>query len=168
LDASLAHQRQFPAVDWDNSYSLYAGATADWFSNEAGADWPELRIETIRLLQRDREIREIAGLVGVEALEDDDRLILEGARIVREFLIGQNAFHPHDAFSTVEKTYQMSRLLRSFMRVGEAELKEGVSFEKLDLAAVRAAFGSVKTAAPGALDRQISDAQEIITKMGSR
>jgi V/A-type H+-transporting ATPase subunit A len=168
LDASLAHQRQFPAVDWDSSYSLYAGATADWFSNEAGADWSELRIETIRLLQRDREIREIAGLVGVDALEDEDRLVLEGARIAREFLIGQNAFHPHDAFSTVKKTYQMSKLLWEFMRVGEAELKEGVGFEKLDLAAVRAAFGSVKTAAPGALNQQISDAEKTIAEMRTR
>ncbi|MGB8332090.1 MAG: V-type ATP synthase subunit A, partial [Polyangiales bacterium] len=109
LDASLAHQRQFPAVDWDTSYSLYAEGTTGWFATEGGSDWAELRIETIRLLQRDRDLREIAGLVGVDALEDEDRLILEGARIAREFLIGQNAFHPNDAFSTVSKTYHLAK-----------------------------------------------------------
>jgi len=165
LDASLAHQRQFPAVDWDISYSLYTDGTTEWFSREGGSDWPELRVETIRLLQRDRELREIAGLVGVDALEDEDRLVLESARIAREFLIGQNAFHPHDAFSTVSKTYHLVRLLWEFMRTGEAALKDGVAFEALDLAAVRGAFGAVKTAAPDALDQQISEAGQTISEM---
>jgi len=165
LDASLAHQRQFPAVDWDISYSLYTDGTTEWFSREGGSDWPELRVETIRLLQRDRELREIAGLVGVDALEDEDRLVLEGARIAREFLIGQNAFHPHDAFSTVAKTYHLVRLLWEFMRTGEAALKDGVTFEALDLAAVRGTFGAVKTAAPDALDQQISEAGQTISEM---
>ncbi len=167
LDASLAHQRQFPAVDWDISYSLYTDGTTEWFSREAGSDWPELRVETIRLLQRDRELREIAGLVGVDALEDEDRLVLEGARIAREFLIGQNAFHPHDAFSTVAKTYQLLKLLWALMRTGKAALKDGVSFEKLDLPAVRRVFGSVKTAAPDAFEQRSAEAEQTIADMGA-
>ena len=162
LDASLAHQRQFPAVDWDISYSLYTDGTTEWFSREGGPDWPELRVETIRLLQRDRELREIAGLVGVDALEDEDRLVLEGARIAREFLIGQNAFHPHDAFSTVAKTYQLLKLLWALMRTGKAALKDGVSFEKLDLPAVRGVFGAVKTAAPDAFEQRSAEAEQTI------
>lgn len=165
LDASLAHQRQFPAVDWDISYSLYTDGTTEWFSREGGSDWPELRVETIRLLQRDRELREIAGLVGVDALEDEDRLVLEGARIAREFLIGQNAFHPHDAFSTVAKTYQLLKLLWALMRTGKAALKDGVSFEKLDLPAVRRVFGSVKTAAPDAFEQRSAEAEQTIADM---
>jgi V/A-type H+-transporting ATPase subunit A len=163
LDASLAHQRQFPAVDWDISYSLYADGTAAWFREQAGPDWAELRLETTRLLQRDRELREIAGLVGVDALEDEDRLVLEGARIAREFLIGQNAFHPHDAFSSVAKTYQLAKLLWAFMRAGRAALEAGAAFDTLDLAAVRVAFGSVKTAAPDALDLQVGEAEQTIS-----
>lgn len=168
LDPRLAHQRQFPAVDWDTSYSLYAEATRAWFAEEAGPDWPELRTETIRLLQRDRELREIAGLVGVEALEDQDRLVLEGARIAREFLIGQSAFHPHDAFSSVSKTYHLARLLWHLMRTGETALREGLSFDNLDLAAARVAFGAVKTAAPEMLEQQIASAERVISEMGSQ
>ncbi len=165
LDASLAHQRQFPAVDWDTSYSLYTDGTADWFAREGGPDWSELRVETIRLLQRDRELREIAGLVGVDALEDADRLVLEGAIVAREFLIGQNAFHPHDAFSTVAKTYHLVKLLWEFMRAGEAALEDGVGFEKLDLPSVRGAFSAVKTSALDTLDWKVLDAKEAISKM---
>jgi len=167
LDARLAHQRQFPAVDWDSSYSLYVDGSADWFASEGGADWSKLRTETIRLLQRDRELREIAGLVGVDALEDDDRLVLEGARIAREFLIGQNAFHPHDAFSTVAKTYHLARLLWAFMQMGSDALSSGVGFEKLDLAAVRVAFGAVKTAPPDALNERIAETEQTIADMGT-
>lgn len=165
LDPRLAHQRQFPAVDWDTSYSLYAETTTEWFGEQGGEDWPELRTETIRLLQRDRELREIAGLVGVEALEDGDRLVLEGARIAREFLIGQNAFHPHDAFSSVFKTYHLARLLWALMSTGTAALKEGVTFDKLDLAGVRVAFGAVKTASPDTLEQRIADAEQTISEM---
>jgi V/A-type H+-transporting ATPase subunit A len=167
LDARLAHERQFPAVDWDSSYSLYVDGSANWFASEGGADWSKLRTETIRLLQRDRELREIAGLVGVDALEDDDRLVLEGARIAREFLIGQNAFHPHDAFSTVAKTYHLARLLWAFMQAGSEALSSGVGFEKLDLAAVRVAFGAVKTASPDALDERIAETEQTIADMGA-
>ena len=165
LDARLAHQRQFPAVDWDSSYSLYADDAAAWFSDHGGADWSELRTETIRLLQRDRELREIAGLVGVDALEDEDRLTLEAARIAREFLIGQNAFHPHDAFSSVTKTYELARLLWAFVRVGKTALGNGVAFDKLDLASVRVALGAVKTAPPGELEARILDADDTIAGM---
>ncbi len=166
LDAGLAHQRQFPAVDWDTSYSLYVDATADWFSKNGGPDWSELRIKTMQLLQRDHEIREIAGLVGVDALEEDDRLVLEGARIARELLIGQNAFHPHDGFSPIAKTYQMARLLWELMDAGTKALSAGASFEKLGLAAVRVAFSAVKTAHPDELDERITDTELAIAEMG--
>ncbi len=163
LDAGLAHQRQFPAVDWDISYSLYAESTAPWFAEEAGPEWGELRLETTRLLQRDRELREIAGLVGVDALEDDDRLVLEGARIAREFLIGQNAFHPHDAFSTVQKTHHLVKLLWELMRAGRAALEAGIAFDSLDLPAVRGAFAAVKNAATDELDARALDAEQTIS-----
>jgi V/A-type H+-transporting ATPase subunit A len=167
LDARLAHQRQFPAVDWDTSYSLYAEATADWFATEGGSDWSVHRSRTLELLQRDRELREIAGLVGVDALADEDRLVLEGARIAREFLIGQNAFHEHDGFSPIAKTSELARLLWQLMETGKTALAEGVAFDKLDLAAVRLAFGSVKHAAPDEIDARVSDTETAIASMAA-
>jgi V/A-type H+-transporting ATPase subunit A len=167
LDTGLAHQRQFPAVDWDTSYSLYVEATSDWFSREGSSEWSTLRLRTMQLLQRDRELREIAGLVGVDALADDDRLILEGARIAREFLIGQNAFHEHDAFSPVTKTHALAKLLWEFMTRAGSILRDDAGFEKLDLAAVRLAFGAVKTAAPTDMDATVSRAADAIANMGA-
>ncbi len=165
LDPALAHQRQFPAVDWETSYSLYVESTSDWFGEQASHDWASLRARTMSLLQRDRELREIAGLVGVDALEDDDRLVLEGARIAREFLIGQNAFHPHDGFSSIRKTHELARLLWQFMDRGAAALERGVPFEKIDLARTRMAFGDLKVAATEDLESAASEVEAAIETM---
>jgi V/A-type H+-transporting ATPase subunit A len=134
LDPELAHQRQFPAVDWETSYSLYAEATAPWFSERVGADWQALRRATLELLQHDRELREIAALVGPEALQDADRLLLEAARVVRETVLGQSAYDPNDALSTVEKTYLLASLARDLVERGRAAVEAGKAFEQLDLA----------------------------------
>ena len=96
-------------MDWETSYSLQAEDVTPWFEREGGAGWSELRRETFALLQRDRELREVAGLVGPDALEDQDRLILETARLLREFLIGQSAYDPADAQSPVTKTWAARR-----------------------------------------------------------
>ena len=133
LDAELAQQRQFPAVDWETSYTLYADATAEWFRAQVGTEWPELRLSTLTLLQADRELREIVALVGAEALQDADRLLLDVARLLRESVLGQNAYDPNDAWSPVEKTYLISQLLHALHAAGLAALARGRTYDQLDL-----------------------------------
>lgn len=137
LDAALANQRQFPAVDWETSYSLYEAQTGPWFAAEVAPDWPDLRREMMELLQRDRELREIAGLVGHDALQDRDRLLLETARVIREAVLGQNAYDPNDASSPVGKTHRLASLALRLHHAALAALEAGTSFERLDLAPIR-------------------------------
>jgi V/A-type H+-transporting ATPase subunit A len=159
LDASLAHQRQFPAVDWEMSYSLYVDGTAPWFAEHAGADWSELRRATLELLQRDRELREIAELVGPEALVDADRLLLEVARTIRETVLGQSAHDPNDAVSTLEKTHRLAALALDVHRVGKRALDAGRAFEQLDLATVRRRLAALRRAAPAEVAARAAEAQ---------
>jgi V/A-type H+-transporting ATPase subunit A len=149
LDPALAHQRQFPAVDWETSYSLYAGHTEQWFADHVGADWAEIRRDVLVLLQRDRELREIAGLIGLEALQDRDRLTLEAARVVREVVLGQGAYDPNDAYSSIEKTYLLARLSRALYRAAEGALARGVALRQIEMGAVRTSLARVR-GAPGA------------------
>jgi V/A-type H+-transporting ATPase subunit A len=151
LDPALAHQRQFPAVDWETSYSLYAEATTPWFREHAGATWPELRHATLELLQHDRELREIAALVGPEALQDEDRLLLEAAAIVRDSVLGQSAYDPHDALSPVEKTFLLASLARDVWERGRAALAAGKTFDQLDLATPRRLLAELRGTAGEAL-----------------
>ncbi|HET8625359.1 MAG TPA: V-type ATP synthase subunit A, partial [Gemmatimonadales bacterium] len=88
LDPTLAQQRQFPAVDWSASYSLYADQLAEWFAAEVGSDWPELRRAALALLRRGSELRDIAGIVGPDALQDADRHTLDSARTFQELVLG--------------------------------------------------------------------------------
>jgi V/A-type H+-transporting ATPase subunit A len=161
LDAELAHQRQFPAVDWTASYSLYSDATVAWFAREAGEDWEKLRGETLRLLESDAELREIAGLIGQDALQDADRLALEVAAIVREAVLSQNAFDPNDAFSPVAKTYGLARLARDLLHAGRRALEAGTPFEELDLESPRRALIALRDATEeerSQLEREASEA----------
>ena len=167
LDPALAHQRQFPAVDWETSYSLHAERTAPWFAEHAGSEWPELRRDTLELLQRERELREIAGLIGPEALQDRDRLLLEAARFVRETVLGQSAFDPNDALSPVEKTYQLALLARAAYRAGLAALDRGVVFERLDLPPVRRALAAIRWAAPADVAANVAEAEAVIRQLSS-
>jgi V/A-type H+-transporting ATPase subunit A len=148
LDPALAHQRQFPAVDWDVSYSLQADAVAPWFAAEVGGDWDACRRRTLELLQRERDLREIAGLVGPEALQDRDRLLLEAARLVRESVLGQSAYDPNDAASPVGKTYRLAVLADAMYRNALAALDGGVAFESLDLTSAGRALAALRRAPP--------------------
>ncbi len=133
LDPELAHQRQFPAVDWETSYSLHAEAIGPWFVANVDPTWPVVRRDLLELMQRDRDLREIAALVGSEALQDGDRLLLEVARVVRESVLGQSAYDPNDALSPVAKTFLLASLARGILTAGQQAIAAGRSYDQLDL-----------------------------------
>ncbi|HYL56627.1 MAG TPA: V-type ATP synthase subunit A [Gemmatimonadales bacterium] len=166
LDPDLAHQRQFPAVDWETSYSLYAETMGPWFARSVGSDWPEIRRSTLELLQQERQLREIAGLVGPEALQDRDRLLLETARVVRETVLGQSAYDPNDAYSPVEKTYRLAALAHGLYRAGLAALDGGTPIERIDLARGRNALAAVRRAKPGELEAPAAEADAAVAAIG--
>ncbi len=166
LDPALAHERQFPAVDWETSYSLYADAVTPWFENAGGTGWGELRRETMELLQRGRELHEIAMLVGPDTLQDADRLVLEMARLVREAVLAQSAYDSNDARSSVPKTWRLATLARDLHRAARAALESGTPFDRLDLAPARRALRALRPAADGELEARVADALAAIAALG--
>ena len=152
LDPALAHQRQFPAVDWNVSYSLYAEALAPWFAEHGGAGWGALRADVMRLLHDEEDLREVAGLVGPEALQDADRLRLEVARALRDSVLGQSAFDPKDATSSLEKTRRLAEAALECLRAGTAAVAAGVPFEQLALPAATQALAALRRAGTGELE----------------
>jgi len=168
LDPGLAHQRQFPAVDWETSYSLYAERVLPWFEQEVGAGWGDARRRLLHLLARERELREIAALIGPDALQPEDRLHLELARIARQTVLSQSAFDPADATSPASKTLRLARLLASLAHRSSAALAAGTPLAKLDLAALRAALIAVRDAPPEQLSTLARRAEQLIAaRLGS-
>jgi V/A-type H+-transporting ATPase subunit A len=163
LDPSLAQQRQFPAVDWSASYSLQVERVAPWFAQHSGAEWVDLRRDTLELLQRGRELKDIAGLVGPDALQDIDRLTLESARSIQELVLGQSAYDPNDASSSVEKTFRLASMVISAHRVGLEALNGGARFDQLDIGMVRRALASFRAAPPDQAQARLAEAQRAVT-----
>jgi len=148
LDPELAHQRQFPAVDAMTSYSLYSESMERWFGAHVDARWAETRASLLALLQRDVELREVASVVGHDALSDADRLLLAAAALVRELVLGQSAFDTNDACSSPGKTFQLARASLDILARGNDALAAGVAFVDLELDVTRRALASLRDCAP--------------------
>ena len=145
LDPALAHQRQFPAVDWATSYILYADARGALVrARRAAPTGSTSGARRSSCCSADRELREIAGLVGPEALQDRDRLLLESARMVRELVLGQSAYDPNDAFSPLSKTYRLAsaRASRSHRRAAADRSSRADGSNQLDLGPARRALSA--------------------------
>lgn len=125
LDASLAYSRHYPSVNWNMSYSLYFHDLDPWFQENAPAGWTDNRQAAVDLLQKDSELQEIVQLVGPDALQDQERLVLEMARMMKESFLQQNAFNDDDAYSSLEKTGGLLEALVGFYRACEAALDDG-------------------------------------------
>ena len=158
LDASLAHQRHYPAVDWETSFSLYAELVGPWLEAQTGPDWQSARTALLGLLQRDRELRDIASLVGPDALEDKDRLVIDVAAIVRETVLMQNAYHEHDAVSPLAKTYALATCALALYEAGARAVQTGVPFAALELAAARRSLTALRHAARDDVTGRAKDA----------
>ena len=165
LDPSLAHQRQFPAVDWETSYSEYLNRTLPWFEQEAGAGWGDARRRLLELLQRGRELKEIAALVGPDALQDEDRLILDSARLLRELVLAQSAYSPTDASSPVGKTLALARLALALHDAARTALGAGRVFERLDFAPARRALIALREAGADAWPAAVPGVEAAVALM---
>ena len=125
LDAGLARQRHFPAINWLNSYSLYPQSLDQWFRDNVAQDFPEIRIELSGLLQIESELQEIVQLVGSDALPVDQQLTLEVARMIREYFLQQNGFHEVDAYCDIHLQYKMAKAILSFQESAKSAMAAG-------------------------------------------
>ncbi len=168
LDPSLAHQRHFPAVDWETSYSEYLARTQPWFEREGGAGWGAARRRLVELLQRGRELKEIAALVGPDALQDEDRLILESARLLRELVLAQSAYSATDASSPVGKTLALARLGLALHDAAAAATAAGRPLERLDLTGARRALAALRDAGPADWPGLVAGAEVAVREVAGR
>lgn len=111
LDAGLARRRHFPAINWNRSYSLFTPILEDWYAENVAADYSETRNRMITILQREAELQEVVQLVGPDALQDNERLIIEVGRVLRQNFLQQNGFDDVDASCSMSKAYGMLQMM---------------------------------------------------------
>ncbi len=131
LEDWLAHARHFPAINWLTSYSQYHDELEEYYFKNLGEDWKELRIDAMSLLQKESELKEIVRLVGMDALSDSDKLILETAKSIREDFLYQSAFDPIDTYTSEKKQYLMLKTIIVFYREAKNALQQGKQLEKI-------------------------------------
>lgn len=111
LDKSLAYTRHYPAINWNDSYSEYADDLADWYAGHAGRSFLARRQELMGLLHEENKLMEIVKLIGSDVLPDDQKLIIETAKLVRTGFLQQNAYHPADTFVPLPKQLRMMEVI---------------------------------------------------------
>ncbi len=126
LDASLAYRRHFPAIHWLRSYSLYMPLFKEWYRENMPEDFEPLRDRASALLQRESELQEIVQLVGPDALQDDQRLVIEAGKMLREDFLQQSSFSENDAYCPMDKAYGILRAITGFYDEATAALKRGM------------------------------------------
>lgn len=107
LDKSLAYARHYPAINWTMSYSEYIDELSDYFNKEVGDSFLRNRQEISNILIEENKLLEIVKLIGSDVLPDDQKLIIEIARVVRVGFLQQNAYHKDDTFVPLEKQNKM-------------------------------------------------------------
>lgn len=144
LDANLAYQRHFPAINWLTSYSLYVDSLADWYNNNVSADWMESRARFMEILHDEDELKEIVKLIGMDALSANDRLKMETARSIREDFLHQLAFHEVDTYTSLKKQLYMMKLILNFNDKAVDAISKGADVEEVSGLPVREKIGRFK------------------------
>jgi V/A-type H+-transporting ATPase subunit A len=127
LDARLAYSRHYPSINWMNSYSGYLSDIAKWWSANVSDEWLHLRNEAYSILQREDTLKEIVRLLGPEALPDEEKLILEVARMIKIGILQQNSFDNVDTYCSPKKQLKLLKLMVNFYKGGQRALKEGAT-----------------------------------------
>ena len=162
LDAKLAYSRHYPSINWMNSYSGYLADIAKWWGQNISDDWLSLRGEAYSVLQREDTLKEIVRLLGPEALPDEEKLILDVARMIKIGILQQNSFDDVDTYCSPEKQYRLLKLLVDFYNRGQQAIREGSH-----LADIRAmpVIGSIQKARMDIKDSEIPKLDELDTLM---
>ena len=140
LDKGLAHERHFPAISWLSSYSEYLPDLAGWYADHVGSDFIDNRNQLVSILTQESSLMEIVKLIGSAVLPDDQKLVLEIARVIRLGFLQQNAFHKDDTSVPLKKQFKMMEIIlylykksKTLISMGMpmSVLKEDLIFDKI-------------------------------------
>jgi V/A-type H+-transporting ATPase subunit A len=164
LDTRLAYSRHYPSINWMQSYSGYLEDVSKWWKENVTGDWYDLRAESYQVLQREDTLKEIVRLLGPEALPDEEKLVLEVARMVKIGILQQNSFDKVDTYCSPQKQVKLVALMVKFYREAQKALKTGITLADIRAMPIIPALLKSKFEVPedqlnklDELDRQIDE-----------
>ncbi|WP_102401952.1 V-type ATP synthase subunit A [Haloimpatiens massiliensis] len=126
LDRNLAYARHYPAINWLSSYSGYLDSLKDWYDENIAKDMMEIRNKAMKILFEESKLQEIVKLVGEDVLPDDQRLVIEIAKVLKIAFLQQNAYHKDDTYVPLKKQYKMLKVIDSLYQYGCKAVKMGI------------------------------------------
>ena len=164
LDTRLAYSRHYPSINWMLSYSGYLDSVSKWWQENVTGEWYDLRAESYHVLQREDKLKEIVRLLGPEALPDEEKLVLEVARMIKIGILQQNSFDKVDTYCSPQKQVKLVKLMVKFYKEAQKALKAGTSLADIRAMPIIPAMLKAKFEIPEEqlakledLDRQIDD-----------
>ncbi|WP_092754559.1 V-type ATP synthase subunit A [Hydrogenoanaerobacterium saccharovorans] len=131
LDKSLAYARHYPAINWNTSYSEYIDDLAKWYGTNVDKSFLSKRQQIASLLHEENELMEIVKLIGSDVLPDDQKLVIEIAKIIRVGFLQQNAFHKDDTFVPLQKQLKMMEVILYLYEKSKVIVQAGKSLTEV-------------------------------------
>ena len=131
LDKQLAYARHYPAINWLTSYSEYIPEFEEFYEKNVGEDFLAVRQEIYNILVEENRLLEIVKLIGSDVLPDDQKLILETAKVIRVGFLQQNAFHKDDTYVPMNKQLEMMHTILLLNKRSVEAVKRGVTVSEI-------------------------------------
>jgi V/A-type H+-transporting ATPase subunit A len=162
LDTRLAYSRHYPSINWMQSYSGYLEDVSKWWTDNISPNWYNLRAESYNILQREDTLKEIVRLLGPEALPDEEKLILEMARMIKIGILQQNSFDKVDTYCGPEKQLKLVKLMVKFYNESLKSLKENIPLSDIRSMSIIPSLLKAKFEIP---DEQVSKLDDLESTM---
>lgn len=127
LDKQLAYVRHYAAINWNISYSEYIPELTDWFNKNINVQFLPYRQRIIALLAEENKLMEIVKLIGSDILPDDQKLIIEIGKVIRNGFLQQNAFHKDDTYVPINKQFKMMEVILHLYQASKDFIVQGKS-----------------------------------------
>ena len=148
LDKSLAYARHFPAIQWLDSYSEYLTDLAPWYAEHVDKNFVEYRNRLVYILNQEASLMEIVKLIGADVLPDDQKLVLDIAKVIRVGFLQQNAFHKDDTCVPLIKQYKMMDVILFLYQKSKALVHQGMPMSVLHQDSIWDRVSSIKYDVP--------------------
>lgn len=148
LDRGLAYARHFPSIHWMNSYSEYAADLKPWYSENVSPDFDKCRQRIANLLREESQLMEIVKLIGSDILPEDQKLVIETARLIRVGFLQQNAYHEIDTYVPLQKQLKMMQMILRLYDGAKAAVDRAVPLSQFTATGIFDALVKMKYEVP--------------------
>jgi V-type H+-transporting ATPase subunit A len=123
LDKKLAQKKHFPAVNWSISFTKYEKPLRAYY-DARDPTFMKYVAQIQRILQEEKALQEIVQLVGKDSLDEEQKVSLEVAQLIRSDFLMQNSFTDFDFTCPPYKTSGMIRNLCKFYELAQAAVNQ--------------------------------------------